>query len=262
MSNLIPVKRPDKNGHMVTRWVKQEQSGTDQGNGIPAPSVKRESLQQKRARLLRSFTFDGEPSKGLVAVVEAQISFMSPELLDESLEQLEKHPESSRVNAAVRQAINRWAQNERKDDDLLQALQFVGIETVWDKYLKPSPLGSGRSYNSVREGVVSSINTMQGNDGFDSVLGTKLEDEDVERAVLAAYAAVAIEMHIVNKAHEVPYKYMSWEIFQKHGQLVSVFEEFPDRLDEMVDYVHEHGDDGTLRQYMRGDHLSLSDGAL
>lgn len=39
MANLIPVKRPDKNGHLVTRYVKGEQNIAGTGAPLPAPQL-------------------------------------------------------------------------------------------------------------------------------------------------------------------------------------------------------------------------------
>lgn len=63
MSNLIPVQRRDKNGHLVTRWVKPTEQSKS-ASKIPAPARATEYASEESlgwvAAHCTSYSFDGE----------------------------------------------------------------------------------------------------------------------------------------------------------------------------------------------------------
>jgi hypothetical protein len=90
-----------------------------------------------------------------------------------------------------------------------------------------------------------------------------LSEKEADEAVLAGYVNAALDMHKANVSKERHSSTDYWSVFQDHGDLVGVFSEFRDRLDEATEYVYENGDDaGALRQHLRGDHMALAGGAL
>lgn len=142
----------------------------------------------------------------------------------------------------------------------MQELRFAALESVYDRYLVKSPLGNPLRSHEVRDGIVHSTEV---------VLGTseqgdyELTPAELDGAVLAGYAAAAVDMHRTNFSKERTNGSFYWSFLQDHGDLAGAFVEFRDRLEEAVAFVYENGDDaGALRQHMRGDHSALSGGAL
>lgn len=263
MPTLIPQQRPDKNGKIVTRWVKPDAGATSSLGKVPSPGIKKETLQQKHDRLFDSFDMGWKSgNERFREVFRGQISYMREDATDLALKTLDRHQDSPRVNHAVESAIHRWNKGHRSDKQLLVSIRFAAIESVYEKYLKPSPLGNPARADDLEQGVIASL--IMRNDEAD--YGEReLTEAEADDAVFAGYAAAAVELHNTNVSKE---RYRSakggyWEFFQEHGDLAGVFSEFSDRLDEMTEYVYQNGTDaGALRQHMRGDHMALSDGAL
>lgn len=263
-NNLIPELRTDKNGVTSTRWVKQNLSSGTKGNGMPTPGIKAESLSSKQNRLFESFDLGRmADSTSFEKNFRDQLSQMSETTVDEALSTLEKHPDSTRVNYAVRHSINSWAKNQDKDErDLRLSMKFAGVESFYEKHLKASPLGNPTRAGDVEDGTLASLVVRNDPDNNQGVPVTPT-GEEAEEAVLAGYVNAAIEMHITNVSDDRFARSDYWSVFQDHGDLVGVFSEFRDRLDEAMEYVYENGSDaGALRQHMRGDHMALAGGAL
>lgn len=263
-NDLIPELRTDKNGKTSTRWVKQDSSSATKGNGMPTPGIKVEGVESKRNRLFESFDLDrmaGNPA--FEKTFRDQLSQMSEASVDAALATLEDHQDSPRVNYAVRHSINSWAKNSDKTErDLVISIRFAGVESFYEKKLKPSPLGNPTRAGDVEDGTLASLTVRK---DPDNTHGEPLpfSDEEVDEAVLAGYANAAIEMHTTNVSDDRFARSDYWGVFQEYGDLVGVFSEFSDRLDEAMEYVYENGTDaGALRQHMRGDHMALAGGAL
>jgi hypothetical protein len=263
MPALIPQQRPDKNNKIVIRWVKADASAPASLSKVPSPGIKKETLQQKHERLFDSFDLGHmKDNQNFRGNFRGQISYMREDAVDLALDTLDRHQDSPRVNYAVQSAIKRWNKGHRSDRQLLVSIRFAAIESVYEQYLKPSPLGNPTRADDLEEGIIASL--VMRNDEADYGERELTEAEESE-AVLGGYAAAATEMHTTNISKD---RYRSakvgyWEFFQDHGDLVGVFSEFSDRLEEMTEYVYQNGPDaGALRQHMRGDHMALADGAL
>lgn len=263
-NDLIPELRTDKNGKTSTRWVKSGQATASKGNGMPVPGIKVESLDSKKDRLFGSFELDrmaGNPA--FEKNFRDQLSQMSETTVDAALSTLEKNQDSPRVNYAVRHSINSWAKNPDKTErDLLLSIRFAGIESFYEKHLKASPLGNPIKAGEVEDGTLASL-TVRNDPDNEQGIPVKPTGDEADEAVLAGYVNAAIEMHITNVSNDRFTRSDYWSVFQDHGDLVGVFSEFRDRLDESMEYVYENGADaGALRQHMRGDHMALAGGAL
>lgn len=265
MPALIPQRRPDKNNKIVTRWVKPDSAsaGLDK---MPLPGIRVETLQNKQNRLFDSFEFGLRwgSNEAYKENIRKQIAPMSEEAVKAALNTLDEHQGSDRVNHAVLHSINSWSKNDKSEKELLTSFRFAAIESVYEKYLKPSPLGNPQRASDLEEGIVTSLLVRANGDSFDNLPERRpLTDEESDQAVMAGYAAATVELHNTNISKDRFAKSDYWDFFQQHGELVGVFSEFRDRMDEVVDYVYRNGPDaGSARQYMRGDHIALSDGAL
>jgi hypothetical protein len=264
-NDLTPELRTDKNGVTSTRWVKPDQSSASKGNGLPTPGIKTESLDSKKNRLFDSFDLDrmaGNPA--FEKNFRDQLAQMSETTVGAALATLEKHQESPRVNYAVRHSINSWVKNSDKTErDLLLSIRFAGIESFYEKHIKISPLGNPLRAGDVEDGTLSSLAVRNDPDNEQEYQPLVLSEKEADEAVLAGYVNAALDMHKANVSKERHSSTDYWSVFQDHGDLVGVFSEFRDRLDEATEYVYENGDDaGALRQHLRGDHMALAGGAL
>lgn len=263
--NLVPDLRTDKNGVTSTRWVKPGTSSGTKKNNMPVPGIKREGLESKRSRLFDSFDLDRMTGNTVYeSKFKGQLDMMSEKSVDEALAVLERNQHSNRVNHAVRHSINTLATNpEKREEELILSIRIAEVESFYEKHLTPSPLGNPMRAIEVEDGAVSSLVVRDDLDKEETQKPLELTEERANEIYLAAHVASAIEMHKTNVSHERRNFSDYWSVFQDHGDLVGVFSEFSDRLDEAMEYVYENGADaGALRQYLRGDHMALAGGAL
>jgi hypothetical protein len=193
-----------------------------------------------------------------------QLAQMSETAVDAALTTLETHQDSQRVNYAVRHSINSWAKDsEKTEQGLLLSMRFAEIESVYQKHIKPSPLGNPLRAGDVEDGTLSSLAVRNDPDNEKEYQPLVLSEKEADEAVLAGYVNAVLDMHKTNVSKERTSSTDYWSVFQEHGNLIGAFSEFRDRLDEAVEYVYENGPDaGALRQHMRGDHMALAGGAL
>jgi hypothetical protein len=259
----MPERRTNKNGVTSTKWVKSGQS-IPQNNKVmpPLPGAKNQGLPFKRNQLRKSFDLgDMKGNKNVEKVLMKQVNMMSEAAVDLALKTFAEHAGPS-VRRSVRGTIDVWARTRnRSDEGLLTSLKFDAVEMVYDNYSKKPLFGSPYKAHEIKIGVSSSLS-----DRDDRYLTSELwelNEDEMGEALMAGYVSAIIEVHLADfdKDRSVTANY--GYVFQDHGDLVGVFTEFSDRLDEMLDYVYENGPDaGPLRQHMRGDHMSLSGGAL
>lgn len=102
MSELRPELRPDKNGHMVTRWVRKDQSGSLGKRGIPDVSgqasgqKKAEARARKIARIARTMVQSNYfPVYGDEESVAGELSRISDETLKVITDSLKRDRDAS-----------------------------------------------------------------------------------------------------------------------------------------------------------------------
>jgi hypothetical protein len=263
MSELMPERRTDKNGVTSTKWVKPGQHIPQNTKVMPPlPGAKEKGLPFKKGQLRNAINLgDMKDNKNVKHLLMKQVNMLSEAGVDLALKTLEKH-QGPKVNSAVWACIDSWTRDKgRTEEGLILFLKFAAVESVYDDYLKTTLFGSRYKAQEIIFGTKASLSRRDDkylNDDF-----RQLNDDELNEALMAGYVSAIVETHLsdFNKDRPVTPEYAF--VFEDHGELVGVFTEFSDRLDEMLAYVYENGPEaGPLRQHMRGDHIALSGGAL
>lgn len=260
-SELVPERRTDKNGITSTKWVKPRTSPA-QSKAMPAPKVARETVQAKKQRLCTVIETRTPLSIPHRAQLRGQVQTMRGETVDAALNMINEHHDSPRVAIAVKTAVLSFA----SEKVLLDAIRFAGVESVYDKYMplveEKQTDASMLDSDELQNCVLYSIAQRSSNPKTRYSL-TLLTEEERAEALTGGYVAAALQMHQRNISGESYWSNSFTYLYQDHGALIGVFEEFPDQKDEMIAYVYENGADaGALRQHMRGDHSALAGGVL
>lgn len=263
----MPERRTDRNGIISTRWVKIVQAEPAGDKKLPVPGMVKESLQSRRGRLRDTLDFGRMAGNELyLQNVQKQLDGLPEAGIDFALKTLDEHQDSPRVNHAVLNSIQRWdksANRLKTEENLILSLRFAAVESVYEKYLEPSPLGNPLRSSDLEEGISASLVMSKEDEGESP--RRPLTPDEADAAVYGAYAAAAYEMHKTNVSTQRFFssKSLYWDMFQSYPELAGAFSEFRDRLDEATEYVYQNGADASaLRQHMRGDTMALASGAL
>lgn len=263
MNHLMPERRTNKNGVTSTKWVKSGQHIPQNAKVMPPlPGAKNKGLPFKKNQLRKAIDTGGmKGNKNFEKLLLKQVNMLNEEGVDLALKTLEDHP-GPKVNSAVWGCIEGWARDRaRTDEGLIVSLRFAAVESVYDNYLKTTLWGNRHKSREIMAGTKASISRRDNKYLNDDL--RQLNDDELNEALMAGYVCAIAETRLSDFNMDRPVTPEYSFVCEDHGELIGVFTEFSDRLDEMLSYVYENGlEAGPLRQHMRGDHMSLSGGAL
>lgn len=226
--NLIPVQRPDKNGHMVTRWVRPD---TQSSAGKAIPAVKQDKPHGiKELKSLLTATIDNNAYedtnlKPKTALFKHMAS-LSDSTLDSYLNAIKHHP-TKYCSDLLLSVLNNG------DDD--QKAQYVLAVTMLDNQIDPEwgdGIGGTYAYHSATQ-VLKGLYMYEWS-GF-------RPPEDItdksDPAVHQARALITVinrlwengdEMHLIDDTMSI-----------NDGNLVSLVLERPEEAEKIASIAHD-----------------------
>lgn len=263
MGYLMPERRTNKNGVTSTKWVKSGQNIPQSTKVLPPPpGANHKGLLFKKDKLRKAIDLGAmKDNSNVKNLLTKRINMLSEEGVDLALKTLEDHP-GPKVNSAVWKCIDAWAMDRnRTEKGLLVHLRFVAVESVYDNYLKTQLWGNRNKAQEIMHGTKASLSRRDDrylNDDF-----RQLNDDELNEALMAGYVCAIVETRLSDFNMDRPVTPEYSFVFEDHSELIGVFTEFSDRLEELLPYVYENGLDArALRQHMRGDHMALAGGVL
>lgn len=253
--NLVPEKRIDRNGKVVTRHVKVAVSAIP-SVGIPSPQLINASLDADRTKLYEMFRpYASIPATAKQeqddAVWKATVEGLSPVVIEAASEIIRTYPDSRHVRNTLDDVIKRVSYYD-SPDALAMDIRFIASCSQYHNLNTPA-----FSYYQVRKFCYEYTLENAGLDKYDDELTEPL----YRQAISMGHVIIAAGLKDGDDPSSPASDFKNVAV--SHPELVALALARPERGEEIARFIQKRGTDIELvRAYVNDPASALKDGIL
>lgn len=267
MSNLIPEKRMDKHGVMVTKHVRAGEAQSGKPLVLPSPAApapltdNSDAVAKVLGHFANIFASPSPETVGWEEILEEGLPSYSREVLnayDKAISTHDKHNFEELLISSI--------QNEDTSDQAGYVLFVAQQDQFFDEGWKEGSLGT-YAYHRFSK-IANGLHSL--GDGFSFAIPESIYDaDDHKAAILSALVKVTSTVHGLHGEWGLSFLYddetgdeAGFSLADNH--LIELIAEYPERAEQIGDIIYEREttDGEAIRVVLESGHAAVSDGAL